>query len=474
MKESEWRRGISWFIFLTLIILAGCAAREAGRPEVRPGTLGSISLYLEGPAVSPLDLTVNISSLEVQGDDGRWHRLVDTPITVNSLALAGKRQVLAERRVPAGLYHKIRISVTQAFIVRQEKADLSVPKQPFEYFFTFQVYPRETTPLFMGWDVANSIAGKYRLDLTLAFKTKAKAVSSSLLYVTSEATHRVTVIDRLTGKEAGSIPVGNSPRGIVLFRDRAYVANARSHTVSVIDATAQRVVETVRLRFGDEPQALAVTSDGRDLFVVNSGSNSVAVIDLQRLSEKARIRVGSRPVNIVVDGRRRRAYVANELSNDVSVIDTFSYRLVRGIRAQSRPYGLAVDPISGLVYVTNMGSNNITVIDGTTLRVIDSLNVGTGAAGLAINSRAGRIYLAMTQQGRVAFYQPGLRVTISWARTGDFPFNLVVDNAERRVYVVNRGSDSVTILDQTTARVIKNIKVGKAPYGLALFAAGRR
>jgi len=39
----------------------------------------------------------------------------------------------------------------------------------------------------------------------------------------------------------------------------------------------------------------------------------------------------------------------------------------------------------------------------------------------------------------------------------------------RKLYVVNRGSDSVSVVDKTTSREEKVIPVGKKPYGIAMF-----
>lgn len=461
--------------FLTLavllaVLLASCAAgpHQERSPE-RPGSgLGSLAVYLTGPEERTIDLTVNLSSLEVQDEKGEWHKVLDRPVSINSLAQAGKRLVLAKKLIPAGSYQRIRFTVSRSYIVRdKEKADLMVPKEGFEYIFSFHIFSRETTPLFLNWDVANSVAGRFRLDLSFAITVKARGVASALIYVTSEASHQVTVFDRGSWHEVGTIPVGNSPRGIVLFRDRLYVANSFSHTVSIIDSTTQRLIDTINLRFGDEPQALALVG-GRDLYVVNAGSNSLAIVDVNSQLVRSRIGVGNRPVNIALDESGQRAYVVNQLSGTVSVIDTISRRAVETIRVESQPYGVAVDASRGLVYISNMGSNNITVIDGITARRVGTLNVGTQVAGLVLDAAANRLYLAAPRSGEVLFYHPALKAVIISARVGTFPLNLVVDRAERRIYVVSRGSNAVTVIDQNTGRLIKTMNVGKAPYGLAL------
>lgn len=52
---------------------------------------------------------------------------------------------------------------------------------------------------------------------------------------------------------------------------------------------------------------------------------------------------------------------------------------------------------------------------------------------------------------------------------GSSPRSLILDPEGRKIYVVNRGSDSVSVIDKTTRREEQVIPVGKKPYGIAMF-----
>jgi YVTN family beta-propeller protein len=89
-----------------------------------------------------------------------------------------------------------------------------------------------------------------------------------------------------------SIQVGLHPSGMTASRGGRflYVANAASDTVSVIDTTTDRILETIncrpeaRLPFGSGSNALALSPDGATLYVANGTNNCVAVVRLGRLS----------------------------------------------------------------------------------------------------------------------------------------------------------------------------------------------
>lgn len=109
----------------------------------------------------------------------------------------------------------------------------------------------------------------------------------------------VSVIAVSEGKwvQQKTIRVGVHPSGITGSPGGrfAYVANANSDAVSVIDTRTDEVVETIacrpegRLPFGSGSNAVAVSPDGATLYVANGTNNCVAVVGLgTRSRENAR------------------------------------------------------------------------------------------------------------------------------------------------------------------------------------------
>ena len=75
-----------------------------------------------------------------------------------------------------------------------------------------------------------------------------------------------------------------------------YVANAGSHSVTVVDPTTHMVVATIPV--GLNPVNVAVTPNGSAAYVANAGSNSVSVIDTTSNIAAKTIAVGNRPVEV--------------------------------------------------------------------------------------------------------------------------------------------------------------------------------
>ncbi len=152
---------------------------------------------------------------------------------------------------------------------------------------------------------------------------------------TSVANHgTVSVLAPVDGRwrPGKTIPVGLHPSGLALSKQGRflYVANANSDTVSAIDTTTQEVTETIscrpeaRLPFGSGVNALALSPDGATLYAANGTNNCVAVVRLgAKASEAAApgrpaasslaglIPTGWYPGALVVSPDGKRLFVAN-------------------------------------------------------------------------------------------------------------------------------------------------------------------
>ena len=168
----------------------------------------------------------------------------------------------------------------------------------------------------------------------------------SHLYVSDWGSQSVSVVDTKKGRRVRAIAVGLRPNDMTLSRDgRLFVACAGDNTVHVIQT---RTLETPEAEAsptrrppegtreiistslypespeGSTPDAVAVSPDGRTLFVANADNNDVMVADISNsISEEARrnreslsvvegfIPVGWYPTAVAVNPDNQTLFVAN-------------------------------------------------------------------------------------------------------------------------------------------------------------------
>lgn len=167
---------------------------------------------------------------------------------------------------------------------------------------------------------------------------------------------------------------------VFAYTSWVYVANQQSNTVSVIDTIGNRVVATVPV--GTTPRNLLMSADGSRVLVTNKGSNSVSLIDTSTNTVVgAPITVGGAPDSLILSPDGSTVYVANTTSNTITVIETTTYTVVTTVAVGVNPTGLAVSPDGSMLYVTNQGSNTTSLVD-TTLYAVTNIPVGVAPYGV--------------------------------------------------------------------------------------------
>ena len=193
---------------------------------------------------------------------------------------------------------------------------------------------------------------------------------------------------------AGTIPVGDGPRGVAVDQgdDTVYVtnySNGGGTTVSVINGRlGGPPYDTITV--GDTPIGVAVNQVDDTVYVTNFFSfrpSTVSVIN-GRLGGPpyGTITVGNNPRGVAVNQGDDTVYVTNQSSNTVSVINGRLGGLTDDtITVGTNPIGVAVDDSgtnAGLVYVTNqVASGTVSVIG----RVTPSLGSASGSAGSSLS-----------------------------------------------------------------------------------------
>ncbi len=140
-----------------------------------------------------------------------------------------------------------------------------------------------------------------------------------------------------------SSPTSSTPI-VVSPGDRfVWVVNPDLDTVTQLEITVTGLVERHTVNVGDEPTNLAITPDGKFVYVANTASGTVSVIRTKDHRVVDLIRVGTEPCGLAFTPNGKKLYVANARSNDVSVIDPDENEVVRTIKdVGPEPRGLAI------------------------------------------------------------------------------------------------------------------------------------
>jgi YVTN family beta-propeller protein len=133
------------------------------------------------------------------------------------------------------------------------------------------------------------------------------------------------------------------------------------------------------------PFNLAVSNDGRYLYVVAEEGNALLVVDAEKQKVTHKVEVGSRPHSIVLSKDGRTAYISNQWSDNVSVVDLDSFSVTYTLKTGGGPAGVTLNADGKYLYVANSFSSDISVINISSGEEIKRLTAGNNPTGVNTN-----------------------------------------------------------------------------------------
>jgi len=507
---------------LLTVSFLSCTTLEE-RNTFKDQATGQLSLYLNGPEKASLDIRFTLLGINIISESGLTREITTVPRSIHSLSVKGRQTILAEKHLPEGNYTKLQLLLADVSIKKNDRiAALAFPLESIEIPVSISVNRNKNASLFLLWNIDASIIDNYLFNPAFIIKQTAPDVSSLLVYVTNEFSNNVSVINRHSGEVVSNIMVGKNPRGIATSvsreRTKIYVANAGSNSISVINPDTQKVENEIPVRFGREPEGIAVcrvASDNELIVVTNFSSDSVSVFDSTSSQEIEKIDVGRSPITVAADppagelsstrslsleeimtlrSYRERfcnIYVANYNSNTVSVIsmDLSAKRSSETVtlNVDWNPIAISIDYSRGRVYIANYGSDKISVINilelikGNEQSSVSSINhVAESITGIIPDPVLDRLYLLKQSSDEIIILKPFdkslaslqtiMPPIIGVIPVGSAPRAFVLDPEIRKFYVANQGSGTVSVIDKISKRQESIIPVGTKPYGMALFS----
>jgi PQQ-dependent catabolism-associated beta-propeller protein len=294
-------------------------------------------------------------------------------------------------------------------------------------------------------------------------------------YVSSEKDDALTMVDLATLTVKGTLPTCKRGRHIQLTPQRhIMVACTDSNVADLIDPASGKSLR--RIPLGDEPEAFDLSPDGKTIYVSNEDEAEASFIDAASGRKLQAIKVGQEPEGVKVSADGKTLYVTSEVASLVHVIDVAGAKVVKNIQVGKRPRRMAITPDGKQLWVSNELDASVSIIDTATHTVAATLKLevkGVRAqditpVGILMTRDGRRAFVALGKANHVAFVDVASRKITHLVLVGKRAWNLALDKAEARLFVINGLSDDMTVVDVAGAKAIKSIPVGRVPYGVVV------
>ncbi|MBK9750280.1 MAG: hypothetical protein IPO91_26375 [Chloroflexi bacterium] len=267
-------------------------------------------------------------------------------------------------------------------------------------------------------------------------------------------------------------------------------ANLINNTATISVPTFSEVVAEIPV--GRDPRSAAITADDAHALITNRADGTLSVINMAETIVTATISLGAGtlPYAVVTDNNTT-AYVSLMGSSQVARVDVVNGRVLAALDVPAAPAGLTL--WGDFLYVTHFWSGELTLIYVPTWSIVRTIATGADVGvfqSIELDTTRGFGYLPQTRlnaQNLTPTYDTlafpvvnvvdlrslsvlsGQQIPLDVAdRPVNMPFAAAVDRFNQRIYVINAGSDDLSVIDLTTGRARANLRLEANPRGVLL------
>jgi YVTN family beta-propeller protein len=308
------------------------------------------------------------------------------------------------------------------------------------------------------------------------------------VYVTNERSGTLTVIDGPTRKIIGTLQLGKRPRGAKLSPDgrELYVALSGSPIagpgvdesklpppdkaadgIGVVDLAKLELTRVIR--GVSDPEQLALSHDGKQLFIASEDTGAAIVLDVKDGRRLASLAVGGEPEGMTTSPDGKVVYVTSEQDHRVSVIDVATSKVVRQLQVGQRPRFTAFSADGRRAYVSCENDSSISVIDAIQHVATGSIKLEGGPlmrpVGLVVSPDGSRLYAATGRGGLVVTIDTATGKALGQVAVGPRPWGIALSPDGKTIFTANGSSNDVSVVDVATLKVVSKLPVGDGPWG---------
>jgi DNA-binding beta-propeller fold protein YncE len=261
----------------------------------------------------------------------------------------------------------------------------------------------------------------------------------------------------------------------------ALLVVSREGSLAIVDPAARQVVG--RVRTGEGPREVAVSSDGRLAFVSNYGSpealgRAISVIDLAAETEIRRIDLSplSRPLGLAFAAGK--LYFAAEADKIIGAIDPAAGRVdwLLGT-GQNATRTIWASPDASRIVVANRDSNSIGIFDRTGVADWNQtvIAVGKGPEGFDVSPDGAQLWVANSRDGTVSAVDlVSKRLIRTFGVQTSRSSRLKFTPDGRLALISDAEAGDLLIFERATRKELKRIPLGHEPSAILITPDGAR
>ncbi len=304
------------------------------------------------------------------------------------------------------------------------------------------------------------------------------------VYVGEQYSNTVSVTDPVDHKLLGVIRLGDpspaslSPlyKGQLLVHGLGFSPDHRTIVVVAIGSNAVNFIDTATnavkhtTYVGRSPHEAFYTPDGKEVWVTVRGENYVSVLDATTYQETRRITVASGPGMTIFSPDGKYGYVCSSFTPETAVISVADHTVIAKV-PQASPFcpNIAATPDGSQVWFTLKDTGKTQVFDArppfALLKTIDTGPI-TNHVNIVRNARGQFAYITVGGLNEIQVFRTDDFSKVTTIPTGKLPHGIWPSGDGTHVYVGLENDGKLTAVDTLTNKLIATSPIGQAPQAI--------
>lgn len=230
-------------------------------------------------------------------------------------------------------------------------------------------------------------------------------LSNRTVLVTSETSRAVLEVDLVSEKVVRALDTGAETSHMLALapdHERVFTANIRGNSISAIDLAGDAPPKVVPV--GNQPEAIAITPDGKELWVGLNGEDALVVLDARTLEVKTKLACARLPIRVACTPDGKLVVVACAMSGELALFDRAEKKELARIALPPRaeddpnappgvdarnpvPVGFVIEPRGRIAYVSLVAADRVAVVDLEKRTCVRTFTTGRTPDGIAWSAR---------------------------------------------------------------------------------------
>ncbi|MDP2630974.1 MAG: YncE family protein, partial [Candidatus Uhrbacteria bacterium] len=300
------------------------------------------------------------------------------------------------------------------------------------------------------------------------------------LLVLKEKSADLDVISVAEKKVLATIPLGSIPKKVLYngTTDRLYVSHIGSEDIYVIDAQKMEVVEKIKV--GSDPVDMSYDQNIGTVFVANNSAGTISIIAPDFSVKTADLHSPaywhSLPLSLFYLNGEKKLFVINSSIARLYVYDVVQDKVVREEKTDFSPAAVFGSEKLKMAFVEHNNADSIYEIDGKALnvrRIPETQNTDelffSKPQGIAIDLESNKIFVTNKGDNTITVIDGETQKPLTKISVGASSQAIVFQPETKKLYSISPTDNAVAVIDTTKEEYpVKVIQTGKQPNGIAM------